>query len=57
MIAPRWRVLAALFVVTATVSSSVAAFGVFLPVLGGTLGAIALSWWVWRARRPQRILR
>jgi MFS family permease len=38
VIAPRWRVLAALFAVTATVSSAVAAFGVFLPVLTDTFG-------------------
>ncbi len=47
MIAPRWRVVAALFAVTATVSSAVAAFGVFLPVLtdafGWSRGAISVA--------------
>jgi MFS family permease len=36
--AERWRVVAALFVVTACVSTSVSAFGVFLPVLSETFG-------------------
>ncbi|MET0852444.1 MAG: MFS transporter [Candidatus Rokuibacteriota bacterium] len=34
----RWLVVAALFVVTACVSTSVSAFGVFLPVLADTFG-------------------
>jgi MFS family permease len=38
VIPPRWRVVAALFLVTSSVSSSVAAFGVFLPVLTETFG-------------------
>lgn len=47
MIAARWRVVAALFVVNACVASAVAAFGVFLPVLseifGWRRGAISLA--------------
>jgi MFS family permease len=38
MIAARWRVVAALFVVTGCMAASVSAFGVFLPVLSETFG-------------------
>jgi len=47
VIAPRWRVVAALFLVTGSVSCSVAAFGVFLPVLteafGWSRGAVSVA--------------
>jgi MFS family permease len=38
MIPTQWRVVAALFTVTACVATSVSAFGVFLPVLSETFG-------------------
>lgn len=37
-LAPRWRVVAALFVVTSCLATSISAFGVFLPVLAETFG-------------------
>jgi OFA family oxalate/formate antiporter-like MFS transporter len=38
MLAPRWRVVAALFVVTSCIATAVSTFGVFLPVLSDTFG-------------------
>lgn len=46
-IPPRWRVVVALFAVTACISTSVSAFGVFLPVLseafGWSRGAVSVA--------------
>jgi hypothetical protein len=33
MLAPRWRVVVALFIVTSCIATAVSTFGVFLPVL------------------------
>jgi MFS family permease len=38
MLAPRWRVVVALFIVTSCIATAVSTFGVFLPVLCGTFG-------------------
>src|SRR5215475_6562937 len=38
MLAPRWRVVVALFVVTSCIATAVSTFGVFLPVLSDTFG-------------------
>jgi MFS family permease len=38
VIPPRWRVVAALFIVTTCMANSLSAFGVFLPVLSETFG-------------------
>jgi MFS family permease len=46
MLAPRWRVVVALFVVTSCIATAVSTFGVFLPVLsdafGWSRGAVSL---------------
>src|SRR5919109_4569637 len=38
MLAPRWRVVVALFIVTSCIATAVSTFGVFLPVLSETFG-------------------
>jgi OFA family oxalate/formate antiporter-like MFS transporter len=38
MLAPRWRVVVALFTVTSCIATAVSTFGVFLPVLSETFG-------------------
>lgn len=38
MLAPRWRVVVALFIVTSCIATAVSSFGVFLPVLSETFG-------------------
>src|SRR2546422_7798028 len=38
MLAPRWRVVVALFAVTSCIAAAVSTFGVFLPVLSDTFG-------------------
>ena len=38
MLAPRWRVVVALFIVTSCIATAVSTFGVFLPVLCETFG-------------------
>jgi MFS family permease len=38
MLAPRWRVVVALFLVTSCIATAVSTFGVFLPVLAETFG-------------------
>ena len=38
MLAPRWRVVVALFIVTSCTATAVSTFGVFLPVLCDTFG-------------------
>src|SRR5262245_51219458 len=38
MLAPRWRVVVALFLVTSCIATAVSSFGVFLPVLSETFG-------------------
>src|ERR671922_2963291 len=38
MLAPRWRVVVALFIVTSCIATAVSTFGVFLPVLAETFG-------------------
>jgi MFS family permease len=38
MLAPRWRVVVALFAVTSCIATAVSTFGVFLPVLSDTFG-------------------
>ncbi len=38
MLAPRWRVVVALFIVTSCIASAVSTFGVFLPVLSDAFG-------------------
>jgi MFS family permease len=47
MLAPRWRVVLAMFVVTSCIASAVSTFGVFLPVLtdafGWSRGAVSMA--------------
>src|SRR6267143_2093324 len=45
MLAPRWRVVVALFAVTSCIAAAVSTFGVFLPVLSATvaLGAVGFA--------------
>jgi MFS family permease len=47
MLAPRWRVVAAMFVVTSCIATAVSTFGVFLPVLtdafGWSRGAVSVA--------------
>src|SRR2546429_9963738 len=38
MLAPRWRVVVALFTVTSCIATAVSTFGVFLPVLSDAFG-------------------
>ena len=38
MLAPRWRVVVALFAVTSCIAAAVSTFGVFLPVLSDAFG-------------------
>src|SRR5262250_3996304 len=38
MLAPRWRVVVALFIVTSSIATAVSTFAVFLPVLSDTFG-------------------
>jgi len=38
MLAPRWRVVVALFIVTSCIATAVSTFGVFLPVLSDAFG-------------------
>src|SRR3989449_9448647 len=47
MLAPRWRVVVALFTVTSCIATAVSTFGVFLPVLseafGWSRGAVSVA--------------
>src|SRR2546428_10773717 len=47
MLAPRWRVVVALFAVTSCIAAAVSTFGVFLPVLseafGWSRGAVSVA--------------
>src|SRR5438477_342258 len=49
MLAPRWRVVVALFIVTSCIATAVSTFGVFLPVLSDRpLAAFLIGRWGWR---------